>query len=121
LTPHGNYYSIPKATGAGNSFICFYPNGDEQTEWVAGQIQYIFKQDNKVRFTLRCSVPHVIIGDKPDPFKLFWDRGFEAKMVTSAFSGDLEVVDYDWVVAHTARWELESFGIAVCLNLAVSS
>ncbi|KAJ3758368.1 hypothetical protein EV360DRAFT_29794, partial [Lentinula raphanica] len=121
LTPHGNYYGIAKATGAGNSYICFHPNGDEQTEWVAGQIQHIFKEDGEIRFAVRRSGPHVIIGNKPDPFKLFWGRGFEAKMVASTFSGDLEVVNYHWVVAHTARWELETFGIAVCLNLEVSS
>ncbi|KIK53108.1 hypothetical protein GYMLUDRAFT_63874 [Collybiopsis luxurians FD-317 M1] len=43
------YYAIPSAPGKGNSFICFRTSGDLRSEWVAGQIQYIFGQAGAVK------------------------------------------------------------------------
>ncbi|KAJ3816380.1 hypothetical protein F5880DRAFT_1619405 [Lentinula raphanica] len=119
LTSHGHerLFCTSAAAGKGNSYICFRPKGCKEAEWVAGQIQHIFKRNHETKFVLRRSLPHFIDRDKPDPFKLFWDRGFEAKMVDFEFSTALEVVDSTWVVAHTARWNMETYGVAVCLNL----
>ncbi|KAJ3754956.1 hypothetical protein F5878DRAFT_493299, partial [Lentinula raphanica] len=121
LTSHGRLYCTSATTGKGNSYLCFHPEGNKETEWVAGQIQHIIKQNHATKFVIRRSLPHVLNGGKADPFKLFWDRGFEAKMVDIEFSTALEVVDCTWVVAHIARWNLEACGVAICLNLEVGA
>ncbi|KAJ3897622.1 hypothetical protein F5879DRAFT_760144, partial [Lentinula edodes] len=116
LTPFGNYYAIPEATGKANSYVCFFPDGDRQAEWAAGQIRHIFCENGKTRFAIRRSHPIASPSNKQDPFKLFWNQGFQAKMFSSLFSNELELVEYDWVLAHTARWELCP-GKTVCLCL----
>ncbi|KAJ3914943.1 hypothetical protein F5877DRAFT_49504, partial [Lentinula edodes] len=118
LTPFRNYYAIPEATGKANSFVCFFPDGDRQAEWVAGQIRHIFCENGKTRFAIRRSHPITSPSNEQDPFQLFWNQGFQAKMISSSFSNDLELVEYDWVLAHTARWELCP-GKTVCLCLKV--
>ncbi|KAJ3878815.1 hypothetical protein F5051DRAFT_310857, partial [Lentinula edodes] len=113
---HGKYYGIPSAPGKGNSFVCFYPGGNRQFEWVAGQIKFIFKQDGEIRFAVRRSLSIAFDMTAPDPFRKFWDQGFQAKTVSSNFSSELEFVKTDWLSGHIARWELNSSQV-VCLNL----
>ncbi|KAJ3803931.1 hypothetical protein F5876DRAFT_53988, partial [Lentinula aff. lateritia] len=113
---HGKYYGIPSAPGKGNSFICFYPGGNKCTEWVAGQIKFIFRQDGKIRFAVRRSLPIMFNQTAPDAFRSFWDRGFQAKTVSSTFSSQLDFIETDWLLGHVARWELSSSQV-VCLNL----
>ncbi|KAJ3916239.1 hypothetical protein F5877DRAFT_47021, partial [Lentinula edodes] len=113
---HGKYYGIPSAPGKGNSFICFYPGGNKQFEWVAGQIKFIFKQDGELRFAVRRSLSIAFDQTAPDAFRRFWDQGFQAKTVSSSFSSELEIVKTDWLSGHIARWELNSSQV-ICLNL----
>ncbi|THH19101.1 hypothetical protein EUX98_g8839 [Antrodiella citrinella] len=110
--PRG-YYTIPSAPGKGNSFICFRPNGDPREEWVAAQIQRIYKRGVTTRFAVRRS-RSLHLSD-PDPFRLFWSEGFEAKMVSASWEKE-EFVEEKWIVAHTARW-LMNDEVAVVLSL----
>ncbi|KAJ3889198.1 hypothetical protein GG344DRAFT_52178 [Lentinula edodes] len=113
---YGKYYGTPSAPGKGNSFICFYPGGNKQIEWVAGQIKFIFRQDGKIRFAVQRSLPITFNETVPDAFRSFWDRGFQAKTVSSTFSSDLEFIETGWLLGHVARWELCSSQV-ICLNL----
>ncbi|KAF8825246.1 hypothetical protein HHX47_DHR7000450 [Lentinula edodes] len=103
---YGKYYGIPSAPGKGNSFICFYPGGNQQLEWVAGQIKFVLKQDGRTRFVIRRSLPIAFDQTTPDPFRKFWAQGFQAKTVSSAFSSDLEFIEREWLLGHIARWEI---------------
>ncbi|KAJ3846524.1 hypothetical protein EV368DRAFT_88881 [Lentinula lateritia] len=53
LTPFGDYYGILEASGKGNSYVCFFPGGNRDVDWVAGQIRHIFFEDGKIRFTIQ--------------------------------------------------------------------
>lgn len=108
------YYAIPSLIPVGNSYVCF--RADNQTAWVAGQIQHIFEQNGQLKAAIKRSVE--LAPGTPDPFLSFWGDGFEAKMVSSEFSRVPEIVDMSRIVAHTARWELAD-GFAVVLNLSV--
>ncbi|KAJ3903223.1 hypothetical protein F5879DRAFT_787617, partial [Lentinula edodes] len=116
LTPFGDYYAIPEASGIGNSYVCFFPGGNRDVEWVSGQIRHIFCEDGRIRFSIQRSLPKLLAEGQQDPFKAFWDQGFQAKTVSSTFTTHFEFVEYDWVFAHTARWDL-SPGTTVCLCL----
>lgn len=120
-TRTGGYFATPGAgsAGKGNSFVCYYPGGDTQLEWVACQIRHIFKEDGMIRLAVQQSLPFPFHRGKTDPFRAFWDQGFQAKSVSSMYSDDMEIIEYDWVVAHTARWKLHPSGLTVCLNLQV--
>ncbi|KAJ3848117.1 hypothetical protein EV368DRAFT_68544 [Lentinula lateritia] len=106
LTPFGDYYAISEASGIGNSYVCFFPGGNRDVEWVSGQIRHIFCEDGRIRFSIQRSLPKPLAEGQQDPFKAFWDQGFQAKTVSSTFTTHFEFVEYDWVFAHTARWDL---------------
>ncbi|KIK60913.1 hypothetical protein GYMLUDRAFT_244065 [Collybiopsis luxurians FD-317 M1] len=107
LAPSGfHFYAIPGAPGKGNSFICFRIGSDSRSEWAAGQIQYIFKQAGSVKLAVRRSLALPLVDASMDPFKSFWPEGFEAKMVSTDFSDELDVLDLEGVIAHTARWQM---------------
>ncbi|KAJ3816124.1 hypothetical protein F5880DRAFT_1512934, partial [Lentinula raphanica] len=98
-------------TGPGNSFICFRIPGD--SEWRAGQIKYIFQQEGGTyTFAVRESIEASLRQSAKDPFRGWWSGGFEAKLVSRSFSPDLRLVDWDCVIAHTARWDVIE-GLAV--------
>ncbi|KAK7457784.1 hypothetical protein VKT23_010123 [Stygiomarasmius scandens] len=110
--PRG-FYAIPTGKAVGNSYICFR-DGDS---WSAGQVQHIFDySDTNIRVAIKRCVP---LDQEPleDSFSSFWSRGFEAKMVSSAFHNQLEILDKDALLGHVARWELVE-GKVVVLSLS---
>lgn len=109
FTPKG-FYTIPTEAGVGNSYICFAPFPSEGVEWVAGQIHHIFEQRGSLYMVIKRSIDLSLTA--PDPFA----AGFQAKMVSTAFSDQFEVIEATRILAHTARWNLTS-EIAVVLNL----
>ncbi|KAF9021597.1 hypothetical protein BDP27DRAFT_1195416, partial [Rhodocollybia butyracea] len=108
--PHG-FYTIPSAPGAGNSYVSFYPDGDRSREWVAGRIHYIFEHNGKTQLAIRRSI--ALPYNSPDPFKAYWVDGFQAKLVSTEFSTQLELVEIDWIRGHSARWELGAENLVV--------
>ncbi|KAE9401692.1 hypothetical protein BT96DRAFT_817526, partial [Gymnopus androsaceus JB14] len=100
--PRG-FYTIP-SVHAGNSYVRFYPNGDRSCEWVAGRIHYIYEHNGTTMIAIRRSI--VLPPGNLDPFAAFWADGFEAKLVSTEFSSDFELVELGWIEGHTARWEL---------------
>ncbi|KAH7871140.1 uncharacterized protein C8R40DRAFT_1072685 [Lentinula edodes] len=113
--PKGDY-TIPIEDALGNSFICFRPEAKYQPgqEWLAGQIQHIFRREcnGSIQFAVYRSQPACVT----DPFSDYWEDGFEAQIVSSKFSCDLEIVDLDQVAAHCARWAI-SDDLVVAVNL----
>ncbi|KAE9384912.1 hypothetical protein BT96DRAFT_1026753 [Gymnopus androsaceus JB14] len=107
------YYTVPGAPGKGNSYVCFYPHGDTTSGWVAGRIHYIFKKDATIKLALRRNLS---LAQEEDPFSVFWNDGFESKLVSTAFSEELEVVEPQWILGHTAMWELNA-EVAVVLAI----
>ncbi|KAJ3766154.1 hypothetical protein FB446DRAFT_654216 [Lentinula raphanica] len=116
--PNGNYAIAPSVgkAGVGNSYICYeIPGTHREVDWSAGQIQHIFRQDGRMYMAIKRSKKIPLT--TADPFRSFWKDGFCAKMVSLAFSKNLEIVEVDRVIAHTARWELTA-DHAVVLNLS---
>lgn len=112
------HYTIPGKRAIGNSYVCFRADTPDR-RWVAGQIQYIFKdrKGGSMKVAVRRSK---VSGDlTPDPFSTFWEEGFEAKMVSSNFS-NLEIIELSDIIAHTARWVITR-NFAIVLNLSVVS
>jgi hypothetical protein len=112
--PYG-FYAIPSAPGAGNSYVSFYPNGDRSCEWMAGRIHYIFEHNGITKLAIKRSTVSTL--GSPDPFKAFWADGFQAKLVSVAFSSELELVEIGWLRGHTARWEMNA-ELAVVLDIS---
>ncbi|KAE9389263.1 hypothetical protein BT96DRAFT_835150 [Gymnopus androsaceus JB14] len=109
------FYTIPSAQGAGNSYVTFYPNGDSSCEWVAGRIHHIFEDiRGRTKLAIRRSI--ALTQGIPDPFGAFWADGFQAKLVSTEFSSEFEIVEIDWIRGHSARWELNA-NLAVVLDL----
>ncbi|KAK7434824.1 hypothetical protein VKT23_020011 [Stygiomarasmius scandens] len=107
--PHG-FYAISDKKAIGNSYICLKSNDG----WDTAQIQHIFDcYDGKIQMAIRHSKT-LNIGK--DPFSMFWEYGFEAKMVSSSFKTKLEIVSKDSILGHAARWEV-SAGKIVALSL----
>lgn len=113
VAPRG-FYNTPTAVARGNCFIAYKPDGDPRADWAAGQIQYIFLLGERKKLAIRRSKGIVLASD---PFARYYEFGFKAKLLSCTFSDELEVIDVDWVVGHTARWEF-SEGFAAVLNLA---
>lgn len=113
--PRG-FYTIPSALGVGNSYVGFHPNGDRSSEWVAGRIHHIFKDiSGGTKLAIKRSI--ALTQGVSDPFRAFWANGFQAKLVSTEFSNELEIVDIDWIRGHSARWELDA-NLAVILDLS---
>ncbi|THU96423.1 hypothetical protein K435DRAFT_797315 [Dendrothele bispora CBS 962.96] len=115
ITAPRGFYTVPSARGIGSSYICFEDRGGDS--WSAGQVQHIFDYgDGNIRVAVkRCR--SLTRGTGKDPFSLFWSRGFEAKLVSSRFEKELEILSKDKIIGHIARWEL-SESKAVVLSLA---
>lgn len=107
------YYSIPSAQGKGNSYVHFHPGGNQTSRWIAGRIHYIFEKNGTTKLALRRNLS---VEQETDPFSAFWDHGFQAKLVSTMFSEELEVVEPQWLLGHTAMWELND-EMAVVLAL----
>ncbi|THV01610.1 hypothetical protein K435DRAFT_654934 [Dendrothele bispora CBS 962.96] len=102
ITAPRGFYTIPSSKAIGNSYLCF-KDGDS---WSAGQIQHIFDLgDGVIRMAIKRCVP-LNLRARTDPFSTFFPRGFEAKMVSSAFKNKLEIIKQDEILGHIARWEL---------------
>ncbi|KAJ3833527.1 hypothetical protein F5878DRAFT_665571 [Lentinula raphanica] len=108
------FFTIPNTPGEGNSYIYYFPEDSQGSEWVAARIQYIFEEDHSIKLVVRCNLPQQLCD--PDPFKAFWFDGFEAKLVSSELSETLEILELDRIIGHTARWNLNS-DLAVLLAL----
>jgi hypothetical protein len=113
--PYG-FYAISSAIGIGNSFVCFKPVGPVTSDWIAGQIHHIFKQNKKMLMAIRRSTP-IYNNFGEDPFSSFWKYGFEAKTVSTQFLEKLELVEMERIIAHTARWQVNAKQVVV-LNLS---
>ncbi|KAJ3817514.1 hypothetical protein F5880DRAFT_1492798, partial [Lentinula raphanica] len=110
-------FAVMGAAGPGNSFICFRLPGD--SEWRAGQIKYIFQQEGgPFKFAVRENIDATQRQSAKDPFRGWWSGGFEAKLVSRAFAPDLRIVDWECVIAHTARWDVIE-GLTLVVNLSV--
>lgn len=101
--PRG-FYTMPTTCGAGNQFICFWPEGDVSKEWVLAKITRIVTEQGATMFTVQQSV--VPTRGSLDPFKVFWTQGFQAMMVLKSFKNDEESIPQSWIVAHIAHWEI---------------
>ncbi|KAE9384483.1 hypothetical protein BT96DRAFT_1008037 [Gymnopus androsaceus JB14] len=111
------HYTIPRARGIGNSYVCFQPDIDlPDGKWAAGQIQHIFK--DREGGPMKVAIRHSMQSGLADPFASFWDDGFEAKLVSSEFSEDIEIIDASNIIAHTARWSISAESVVV-LNLSM--
>lgn len=108
-------YAIASPQAAGNSYICFKPIGDYHGMWRAGQIQHLFEHKGIMKMAIKVCVELDL--STQDPFKSFWEEGFQAKMVSTKFLDDLQIVDVSRVIAHVVRWEMTN-DIAVVLNLS---
>lgn len=109
--PGRGFYTTPAQAGAGegNAYICFYPEGDRGAEWAAGHIQKITDKNGQLTFLVQC-FPDCYSKDTghamQDPFKQYWKDGFEAKMVQCIPLPRVAKVPIDWVIGHTAHWEV---------------
>jgi hypothetical protein len=112
--PRG-FYNTPTAIAQGNSYIAYKPDGDSRADWAAGRIQYIFQLNERKKLAIRRSKGILRAAD--DPFARYRRFGFEAKLLSSSFSDELEIIDIEWAVGHTARWEFFE-GLAAVINLA---
>lgn len=111
------HYTIPRAKGIGNSYVCFRPDhAPADRRWVAGQVQHIFK--DREGGPMKVAISRSLQSGFADPFASFWDDGFEAKVVHSKFSRDVEIIDASNVIAHTARWSISTESVVV-LNLSM--
>ncbi|KAJ4489571.1 hypothetical protein C8J55DRAFT_421994 [Lentinula edodes] len=106
------FYSIPSRV-VGNSYVCYHQTKDVQKPWVAGQIQYIFEDEGEIKLAIRPSKPFT--GHR-DPFAQFVDQGFDCRAVSSQFLDCYDIVTVDFIVGHTARWEIEA-DLVVVLSL----
>lgn len=89
--------------GQGNSYICFHSLDD--SEWQTGQIEYIYDMDGKTFVVVRRNTaPN--LPTTTDAFKSFWSRGFQAKLVSTSFDDNLEIVEFSQIISHVARWKL---------------
>ncbi|KAF8577007.1 hypothetical protein K439DRAFT_1272857, partial [Ramaria rubella] len=96
----------------GNSLVQFYPGGNKNSLPVPGSIQHILYQEESLFFTIKCQ--ECVIGDVLDLFKPY--AHFPVKLYSPKLSGQLEVIEVDWVVSHYARWPI-SLGHVVVLYL----
>ncbi|KAJ3766094.1 hypothetical protein FB446DRAFT_654305 [Lentinula raphanica] len=115
--PRGDYTiaTIRTASG-GNSFVCYRPSSSSANEeWCAGQIQHIFERSGNMFAAIKRS--KIAVLDSPDPFAAFWKEGFEAKLVSPAFSKKLDIVSIEHIIGHSARWNISS-ELTVVLNLS---
>ncbi|KAF8575838.1 hypothetical protein K439DRAFT_1368770, partial [Ramaria rubella] len=97
----------------GNSLVKFYPGSNKNSSPVPGSIQHIFYQEENLFFTVKCQ--ECAIGDVLDPFKPY--AHFPVKVYSPKLSGQLEVVEVDWVVSHYACWPI-SLEHVVVLSLS---
>lgn len=111
--PRG-FYNPPTAIAQGNSYIAYKPDGDPRADWAAGRIQYIFRLKGRKKLAIRRSKGVLCRGG--DPFARYREFGFEAKLLSSSFSDELEIIDIEWALGHTARWEFFE-GLAAVVNL----
>lgn len=111
------HYTIPSVKGIGNSYVCFEPDHKlADGRWVAGQIQHIFKDQNGG--PMKVAISRSVQNSLTDPFASFWDDGFEAKVVSSKFSEDFEIINASSIIAHTARWSISAESVVV-VNLSM--
>ncbi|KAJ3965570.1 hypothetical protein EV361DRAFT_810492 [Lentinula raphanica] len=114
------YYTIPKQGATGNSYICFQSQGKYQPgqPWKAGQIQHIFRKTSTAQLQVAVRVSQAT--NVAHPFSDFAENGFEAAMFSTKFSKDLEVLNFNQIAAHAARWNLTDELVAV-VNLCMVS
>ncbi|KAJ3746905.1 hypothetical protein EV360DRAFT_89982 [Lentinula raphanica] len=114
------YYAIPKKSALANSYICFQSQGKYQPgqPWKAGQIQHIFRKTSGAQLQVAVRVSQTT--DVAHPFSEFNENGFEAAMFSTRFSNDLQILNFDQIAAHSARWNLTDDLVAV-VNLCMVS
>ncbi|KAJ3792180.1 hypothetical protein GGU11DRAFT_693844 [Lentinula aff. detonsa] len=110
--PRG-FFNTPTAIAKGNSYIAYKPDGDSRGDWAAGQIHHIFQLNGRKKLAIRRSIGVL----RPDPFSRYRRLGFDAKLLSSSFSDELEIIDIEWAIGHAARWEFFE-GLAAVVNLA---
>ncbi|KAF9072148.1 hypothetical protein BDP27DRAFT_1418290 [Rhodocollybia butyracea] len=108
------FFNTPSAIAQGNSYIAYKPEGNLKADWVPGRIQHIFSLHSKKKLAIWCSKSSS--HHAGDTFARFQNLGFEAKLVSQSFIDKLEIINIEWVVGHTARWNLCP-GLAVVLSL----
>ncbi|KAF8583256.1 hypothetical protein K439DRAFT_1282777, partial [Ramaria rubella] len=86
----------------GNSLVQFYPGSNKNSSPVPGSIQHIFYQEENLFFAVKHQ--ECAIGDMLDLFKPY--AHFPMKLYSPKLSGQLKVVEVDWVVSHYARWPI---------------
>lgn len=113
-------YTIPGEGALGNHYICFQPEGvyHPGQRWLAGQIRHIFRQMQKgpIKLAIQRSLSTTAL----HPFGDFWANGFEADMVSSEFSSNLEIVNLNQVAGHSARWAISDNQVVVVSLCSVS-
>ncbi|KAJ3871047.1 hypothetical protein F5051DRAFT_341426, partial [Lentinula edodes] len=113
-------YTIPGEGALGNHYICFQPEGvyHPGQRWLAGQIRHIFRQTQKgpIKLAIQRSLSTTAL----HPFGDFWANGFEADMVSSEFSSNLEIVNLNQVAGHSARWAISDNQVVVVSLCSVS-
>jgi hypothetical protein len=107
------FYATKNTPGPGNSLICFSCTGIE--EWCAGQIEHIVELENgEVQFAVWKWLDSNLVDD---PFRSFWEKGFEAKTVSSTLSKKLILINFTDVIGHCAIWNpAEQLVIAINLG-----
>ncbi|KAJ3722844.1 hypothetical protein C8R42DRAFT_720008 [Lentinula raphanica] len=108
------FYGTQRSIAIGNSYVCYRPKDVQPSDWVSGQIQYIFDWEGVTTMAITRSKPYV--GPFPDPFAQWVAAGFEARSVSSSFSEKYDIVAINSILGHAARWELSS-DVAVVLSL----
>ncbi|KAJ3738354.1 hypothetical protein EV360DRAFT_76917, partial [Lentinula raphanica] len=84
--------------------------------WKAGQIQHIFRKTSTAQLQVAVRVSQAT--NVAHPFSDFAKNGFEAAMFSTKFSKDLEVLNFNQIAAHAARWNLTDELVAV-VNLCM--
>ncbi|TRM59750.1 hypothetical protein BD626DRAFT_408605 [Schizophyllum amplum] len=103
-------------TQGSNSYVCVRSADCTPGSWVSARIQHILDWEGDLRFVVQYahSRPN---SHQADAFAHYWDTGFEAQRVSSAFDPGLWVVEADQIIAHAARWALKD-GTALVVNLS---
>jgi hypothetical protein len=98
---HNGVIYSRSSTHIGNSLIYYHQSG-WIGEAVPGSIQHIVQKDKKIVFAVKRHLPKH--PDLVDPFSFYPD--FPARLYSSNLSEILELVDFESVVSHCARWQI---------------
>jgi hypothetical protein len=117
LTVDGTRYSTVNTSNP-DSHICFHATENDGGDWVAGRIEYIIEEQGRFKFVVRRNQD---LGQCTfDPFRSYWDMGFEAKLFSSSFVNRPEVITLSQVVSHAATWKICDEKVVVLRRSKVS-